>query len=206
MLGSSDDTELLNRLADDLRRFDINAFPNVVSTDEPAQIHLPPVAIVLVLWTRAAAGSRWLSQEVGSARQDGTVIIGRVDDVAPPPYAGDLHHVNLTRWRAGGDGQELEAVAQLIRSIASDTREPESSATSLTPAVDELLATATATTAAAARALAATAEQEASPGVDLRALRPGALELLVLADAIARKGGSLRAQPTFCWPPWSALP
>ncbi len=63
LLGTSDDTELLTRLAHDLLRFDIRASPKPPTEKRPVQIGSSVTSTVL-LWTRSAVESRWLVSEV----------------------------------------------------------------------------------------------------------------------------------------------
>jgi hypothetical protein len=106
LLGTSDDTELLNRLAEDLLRFDIRASPNPLSEERPVQIGSSVTSTAVLLWTRSAVESRWLVREVDGARRSGPVIVGRADDVEPPSYARKsarrrAHAMARGRQRAG---------------------------------------------------------------------------------------------------------
>ncbi len=182
LLGASDDRELLNRLADDLLRFDIRASTNPLSEERPAKIGSSVTSPAVLLWTRSAVESRWLVSEVDGARRSGPVIVGRADDVEPPSYARDLPVVELMPWRADGNALALEPLTDLIREIASRTLDPGTSEASVdAPMTKE---------SPALWERAPTLGDDSSE-VDLSRLRPGALELLVLADRIAGRRGVL---------------
>lgn len=182
LLGSPDDTELLNRLVDGLLRFDIRASSNPLSEERPVHSGSSVTSAAVVFWTRSAVESRWLVSEIDGARRSGPVIVGKADDVEPPSNVLDLPIVDLTPWRADGNAGALEPLAHLIREIASGSLGPEASEAS----VD-------APTAQESRAVGERASTlgDDSWEVDLSRLRPGALELLVLADRIASRRGVL---------------
>ena len=180
LLGTSDDAELLNRLAGDLLPLGIRASVPQVRSDSPLQLGAAEGSAAVVLWTRSAVGSRWLLSEVAALRRSGPVVIALADDVEPPGDARELLVVDIKAWRSDGSGRALEPLTSAIRGVASSAPEAETAATSVDdPDVQ-------APSAAAAEASTA---RDGSPRVDLSALRPGAVELLVLADTIAGRRG-----------------
>lgn len=71
---------------------------------------------VVVLWSAQAAGSQWVRSEANRAREKGTLIQARLDDVRLPMPFDQIQYLDFQGWRGS---QKTEPWRRLIESIDS---------------------------------------------------------------------------------------
>lgn len=181
LIGTSQDTRLLDRLASDLGDFALRALPKPLDATRPLEYAVAAsVPAVILLWTRAAADSEWLVESAEVARKAGPVLLAVSDEVELAPSLEGTLTVDITGWTASSDPQSLRPLADLVRGVVSDKDRPDQS----DPASRVSTSPTTSTDAEPA------AEETAPNDGALRGLRHGTLELLVLAQQIAERRGA----------------
>jgi hypothetical protein len=112
LLGTSDNTRLLDRLAGDLSRFEIRAFTSPLGWDRPFEHEMASSSSAdILVWTRAAAGSEGLVESVEVARKLAPVIIGVSDSVDLSPYIQGLDEIEQ---KAHPQGCTFQSLVKLV--------------------------------------------------------------------------------------------
>ena len=176
--GTPADARVMDELAGNLGRFDLRAFPNPVEPERPMEYEAAAsVPAVVVLWTRSAAASEWLTESVDVARKATRVVVAICDDVELPSWMTGVPAVDITRWLADGDVRSLEHLATVLHDPASDPSLVALDPSAVKTADGEPLAVPATTT----------------PGdqvVDLAGFLPEVRGLLVMADGLAGRRGA----------------
>ncbi len=77
--------------------------------------------VVVVLWSPASVHSHWVRDEAASGRDRGRMIPVTIGGAEPPLGFRQIQHIDLTKWRGGLGGKEIE---RLYRAICNVSAEP----------------------------------------------------------------------------------
>lgn len=77
--------------------------------------------VVVVLWSPASIHSHWVRDEAATGRDRGRLVPVTIGDAEPPLGFRQIQRVDLTNWRGGRGGPEIE---QLYRAICSASAAP----------------------------------------------------------------------------------
>jgi TolB-like protein/predicted negative regulator of RcsB-dependent stress response len=80
--------------------------------------------VVVVLWSSASVHSHWVRDEASTGRDRGRLVPVTIENAEPPLGFRQIHHIDLSKWRGGPGGPEIEQLYRAIRS-ASTTPHPE---------------------------------------------------------------------------------
>jgi hypothetical protein len=73
---------------------------------------------VIVLWSKASVGSRWVREEANRGDHRGILIPALIDDVEIPLGFGEIQAVHLVDWKGSpsyaGFGQLVEAISKIL--------------------------------------------------------------------------------------------
>ena len=72
---------------------------------------------VLVIWSAEAARSQWVRAEANVAREAGTLVQLRIDDVTPPLPFNQIQCADLTHWSGQHDHAEWRKVADSVTAL-----------------------------------------------------------------------------------------
>lgn len=77
--------------------------------------------VVVVLWSPASVHSHWVRDEAASGRDRGRMVPVTIGGAEPPLGFRQIQHIDLTKWRGGLGGNEIE---RLYRAICNVSAEP----------------------------------------------------------------------------------
>ena len=77
--------------------------------------------VVVVLWSPSSIHSHWVRDEAATGRDRGRLVPVTIGDAQPPLGFRQIQRVDLTKWRGGHAGAEIE---QLYRAVCSASAGP----------------------------------------------------------------------------------
>jgi adenylate cyclase len=91
--------------------------------------NLTDAGAVVVLWSKAAAGSEWVRAEADFARNAGKLVQARADDTIPPLPFNQIQCADLKGWKGGESHPGWAKLLSSVRAIVSgDDALPEATA------------------------------------------------------------------------------
>jgi adenylate cyclase len=85
-------------------------------TEYSAEIEraLEKAQAIVVLWSKASAGSQWVRDEAAEGRDSGRLVPVSLDASRPPIGFRQIHTVDLSDWSGSGDPRELGPLLEAI--------------------------------------------------------------------------------------------
>ncbi|HET7316309.1 MAG TPA: toll/interleukin-1 receptor domain-containing protein [Sphingomicrobium sp.] len=95
---------------------------------EVIEQRLQEASAVVVLWSKASAGSQWVRAEADFGRNAGKLVQARLDSTMPPLPFNQIECADLKRWRGKrehrGWGKLVASVAALVNGGFPETPRP----------------------------------------------------------------------------------
>lgn len=75
--------------------------------------------VVVVLWSPASVHSHWVRDEAASGRDRGRMVPVTIGGAEPPLGFRQIQHIDLTKWRGGLGGNEIERLYRAICNVSA---------------------------------------------------------------------------------------